>query len=232
MLRVVFPAAISGIAAAIVLGLSPGRRRDDDRRHGRGQRRPRWSPNPLEGGQTMTGFIATAALGDSSRGSLQYNTLFAVGLPAVRLHARHQHDQHPHRSTASGRPTDGRHHREVQPATPSRWPPGQQRRARTASRWSSWASSGSAWSSASFLVVLLVDHLHRRASAGYDSELFTNYTSRSTPETAGARAAILGSVWSSRVTALHGHPDRDRRRRCTWRSSPRRRTAGTTDSSS
>ena len=33
-----------------------------------------------EGGQTMTGFIASAALGDSVQGSLQYNTLFAVGL--------------------------------------------------------------------------------------------------------------------------------------------------------
>ena len=28
----------------------------------------------------MTGFIASAALGDSVQGSLQYNTLFAVGL--------------------------------------------------------------------------------------------------------------------------------------------------------
>ena len=37
-LRVVMPAALSGIAAAVVLGLSPRRRRDDDRRAGR--RRP------------------------------------------------------------------------------------------------------------------------------------------------------------------------------------------------
>ena len=38
------------------------------------------SNNPLEGAQTMTGFIANAALGDSRVGSLQYDTLFAVGL--------------------------------------------------------------------------------------------------------------------------------------------------------
>ena len=36
--------------------------------------------SPFEGGQTMTGFIASAALGDSRVGSLQYDTLFAVGL--------------------------------------------------------------------------------------------------------------------------------------------------------
>jgi phosphate transport system permease protein len=35
---------------------------------------------PLEAGQTMTGFIASAALGDSPVGSLEYDTLFAVGL--------------------------------------------------------------------------------------------------------------------------------------------------------
>jgi phosphate transport system permease protein len=36
--------------------------------------------NPLQAGQTMTGFIANAALGDSRVGSLEYDTLFAVGL--------------------------------------------------------------------------------------------------------------------------------------------------------
>jgi ABC-type phosphate transport system permease subunit len=35
---------------------------------------------PLEQGQTMTGFIANAALGDSRVGSLEYDTLYAVGL--------------------------------------------------------------------------------------------------------------------------------------------------------
>jgi phosphate transport system permease protein len=42
--------------------------------------KPNISLNPLEGAQTMTGFIANAALGDSRVGSLQYDTLFAVGL--------------------------------------------------------------------------------------------------------------------------------------------------------
>jgi phosphate transport system permease protein len=36
--------------------------------------------NPTQGGQTMTGFIAQTATGESTVGSLTYNTLFAVGL--------------------------------------------------------------------------------------------------------------------------------------------------------
>ena len=33
-----------------------------------------------EEGQTMTGFIAATAMGESVQGTLAYNTLFAVGL--------------------------------------------------------------------------------------------------------------------------------------------------------
>lgn len=78
-LRVVVPAALSGIAAAIVLGLSraigetmivalaAGTRADVVTR-------------PTQNGQTMTGFIAQTATGESSPGTLTYDTLFAVGL--------------------------------------------------------------------------------------------------------------------------------------------------------
>jgi phosphate ABC transporter permease subunit PstA len=55
------------------------------------------------------------------------------------------------------------------------------------------------------LAVLLIDSfldgVHR-----LDSELFTNYTSRISPETAGARAAILGSAWVISLTALMAIP--------------------------
>ncbi len=77
--RVVFPAAISGIAAAIVLGISRGLGETMIVATAAGQR-PNMITSPFEGGQTMTGFIANAALGDSRVGSLEYNTLFAVGL--------------------------------------------------------------------------------------------------------------------------------------------------------
>jgi phosphate transport system permease protein len=79
VLRVVFPAAISGIAAAVVLGLSRAVGETMIVAMAAGSQAKMVS-DPLEGGQTMTGFIASAALGDSVQGSLQYNTLFAVGL--------------------------------------------------------------------------------------------------------------------------------------------------------
>lgn len=78
-LRVVFPAAISGIAASIVLALSRAVGETMIVALAAGTR-SRMVGGPLEDGQTMTGFIAQAATGESVVGSLQYNTLFAVGL--------------------------------------------------------------------------------------------------------------------------------------------------------
>lgn len=78
-LRVVFPAALSGIAAAIVLGMS--------RAVGEtmivlmaGGSVKNMSLNPTEGHETMTGTIARTALGETPVGSVGYNYLFAVAL--------------------------------------------------------------------------------------------------------------------------------------------------------
>lgn len=78
-LRVVFPAALSGIVAAIVLGISRAVGETMIVAIAAGSQ-ARIVGGPLEEGQTMTGFIANAALGDSRVGSLEYDTLFAVGL--------------------------------------------------------------------------------------------------------------------------------------------------------
>jgi phosphate transport system permease protein len=78
-LRVVFPAAISGIAAAVVLGLSRAVGETMIVALAAGSR-PNLSPDVREGMQTMTGYIAATASGESPVGSLSYNTLFAVGL--------------------------------------------------------------------------------------------------------------------------------------------------------
>lgn len=78
-LRVVFPAALSGIIAAVVLGISRAVGETMIVAIAAGQQ-ARIVGNPLELGQTMTGFIANAALGDSRVGSLEYDTLYAVGL--------------------------------------------------------------------------------------------------------------------------------------------------------
>lgn len=78
-LRVVFPAALSGIIAAVVLGISRAVGETMIVAIAAGSQ-ARIVTGPLEQGQTMTGFIANAALGDSRVGSLEYDTLFAVGL--------------------------------------------------------------------------------------------------------------------------------------------------------
>jgi len=78
-LRVVFPAAISGIAAAVVLGLSRAIGETMIVALAAGSV-PNLSVDPREGMQTMTGYIAATAGGENPVGSLSYNTLFAVGL--------------------------------------------------------------------------------------------------------------------------------------------------------
>jgi phosphate ABC transporter permease protein PstC len=78
-LRVVFPAALSGIVAAVVLGVSRAVGETMIVAIAAGGQ-ARIVTGALEQGQTMTGFIANAALGDSRVGSIEYNTLFAVGL--------------------------------------------------------------------------------------------------------------------------------------------------------
>ena len=78
-LRVVFPAAVSGITASIVLPASRAVGETMIVALAAGTQAQVVS-SPTEPGQTMTGFIAQTATGESSPGSLTYNTLFAVGL--------------------------------------------------------------------------------------------------------------------------------------------------------
>ena len=75
--RVVVPAAISGIVAAFVLGLSRAIGETMIVVLAAGGR-PNLSWNPLEGMQTMTSFIAQAGSGDVPVGTLDYDTIFAV----------------------------------------------------------------------------------------------------------------------------------------------------------
>jgi phosphate transport system permease protein len=78
-LRVVFPAALSGIAAAVVLGMSRAVGETMIVALAAGaQKNLAWDPR--EGMQTMTGFMAQTAGGENPVGSTSYNTLFAVGL--------------------------------------------------------------------------------------------------------------------------------------------------------
>lgn len=78
-LRVVMPAALSGVAAAVVLGLSRAIGETMIVALAAGGQK-NLSADPREGMQTMTGFIAQTAGGENPVGSTSYNTLFAVGL--------------------------------------------------------------------------------------------------------------------------------------------------------
>jgi phosphate transport system permease protein len=78
-LRVVLPAALSGVAAAVVLGLARAVGETMIVALAAGARK-NLSFDPREPMQTMTGFMAQTAQGENPVGSVDYNMLFAVGL--------------------------------------------------------------------------------------------------------------------------------------------------------
>jgi phosphate transport system permease protein len=76
--RVVVPAALSGIVASFVLGISRAVGETMIVLIAAGGT-PNLTLNPTEGMQTMTAFIAAAGIGDQPTGSVGYKTIFAVG---------------------------------------------------------------------------------------------------------------------------------------------------------
>jgi phosphate transport system permease protein len=78
-LRVVVPAALSGIVAAIVLGVSRAIGETMIVLVAAGQQ-PNLTFDPRESVETITTFIAATAKGDIASGSTAYKTIFAVGM--------------------------------------------------------------------------------------------------------------------------------------------------------
>ncbi len=76
--RVVFPAALSGIAASIVLAVSRAVGETMIVVLAAGAT-PNLTFSPVESIQAMTAFIATTATGDIATGTITYDTIFAVG---------------------------------------------------------------------------------------------------------------------------------------------------------
>jgi len=76
--RVVFPAALSGIVASIVLAISRALGETMIVVLAAGST-PQLTLNPVEAIQAMTSYIATTATGDISTGSVDYKSVFAVG---------------------------------------------------------------------------------------------------------------------------------------------------------
>jgi phosphate transport system permease protein len=78
-LQVVLPAALSGIAAAIIIGVSRaiGETMIVAVAAGAG---PNFTFNPFEGAETITGHIVRISGGDLAYDSVDYNSIFALGL--------------------------------------------------------------------------------------------------------------------------------------------------------
>jgi phosphate transport system permease protein len=76
--RVIVPAALSGIVASFVLGISRAIGETMIVAIAAGAQ-PGMVLNPLEAVETMTTFIAQTGIGDVPTGSLEYKTIFAVG---------------------------------------------------------------------------------------------------------------------------------------------------------
>jgi phosphate transport system permease protein len=81
-LRVVVPAATSGIVAAYILGISRAFGETMVVAVAAGQQ-PNFTLDPREPGATITAFIVQVALGDLPHGSIEYQSIFAVGLVLV-----------------------------------------------------------------------------------------------------------------------------------------------------
>ena len=78
-LRVVVPAALSGISAAAILAVSRAIGETMIVAVAAGQQ-PRLTLNPLVPIETMTAFIVQVSLGDTPVGTIEYKTIFAVGM--------------------------------------------------------------------------------------------------------------------------------------------------------
>jgi phosphate transport system permease protein len=83
-LKVVFPAAISGISAAYILGISRAVGETMIVAIAAGLQ-PNLTWNPLDQAATITAYIVQVSLGDLPHGSLEYQSIFAAGITLVLL---------------------------------------------------------------------------------------------------------------------------------------------------
>ena len=83
-LRVVFPAALSGILSAYILGISRAVGETMIVAVAAGMQ-PNLTMNPMEPAQTISAYIVQVALGDLPHGSIGYQSIFAAGLALMLL---------------------------------------------------------------------------------------------------------------------------------------------------
>lgn len=83
-LRVVMPAALSGILSAYILGISRAVGETMIVAVAAGMQ-PNFTLNPLESAQTISAYIVQVALGDLPHGSIGYQSIFAAGLSLMLM---------------------------------------------------------------------------------------------------------------------------------------------------
>ncbi|MGL4450786.1 MAG: phosphate ABC transporter permease subunit PstC [Sarcina sp.] len=76
--KIVIPASLSGIISSFILAISRAIGETMIVAIAAGAK-PQMTLNPLESVQTMTGYMVSVAMGDISYGSIEYQTIFAVG---------------------------------------------------------------------------------------------------------------------------------------------------------
>ena len=92
-LQVVVPAAFSGITAAFILAVSRAIGETMIVAIAAGQQ-PRLTANPLVPIETMTAYIVQISLGDTPQGTLEYRTIFAVGMLLFLMTLRAEPGEH------------------------------------------------------------------------------------------------------------------------------------------
>jgi phosphate transport system permease protein len=83
-MKVVLPASLSGVIAAFILGISRAVGETMVVAVAAGQQ-PIFTLNPMDGAATMTSFIVQVAMGDLPHGTVEYQSIFAVGLTLVLI---------------------------------------------------------------------------------------------------------------------------------------------------
>ena len=103
-LRVVVPAALSGIAASVILAFSRAVGETMAVTIAAGNS-PKLTTDFFDSIQTLTAYIAQTVSGEAAAGTVRYQSLFAVGHHPVRPHAGHEPRLGSASSAASGRCT-------------------------------------------------------------------------------------------------------------------------------
>lgn len=83
-LKIVFPAAISGVIAAYILGISRALGETMIVAIAAGLQ-PILTFNPMDEAATITAYIVSVSLGDLPHGTLEYQTIFAAGLSLILM---------------------------------------------------------------------------------------------------------------------------------------------------